>query len=115
MRAKGVNIEGIINATGGKIGNLTIAEIEQSGYSVIIKSDSGTVFKNGAGAKTLSAHLFKGEKEVVDNLTYQWYKDGVAIPGAIQQIIQVNAQSLNTLTDNAVYSCTITNNGDAEE
>ena len=115
MRAKGVNIEGIINATGGKIGNLTIAEIEQSGYSVIIKSDSGTVFKNGAGTKTLSAHLFKGEKEVVDNLTYQWYKDGVAIPGAIQQIIQVTAQSLNTLTDNAVYSCTITNNGDAEE
>lgn len=115
MKAKGVNIEGTINATGGKIGNLTIAEIEQSGYSVIIKSDSGTVFKNGTGTKTLSAHLFKGEKEVVDNLAYQWYKDGVAIPGAIQQIIQVTAQSLNTLTDNAVYSCTITNNGDAKE
>lgn len=115
MKAKGVDIEGTIYATGGKIGNLTIAEIEQGGYSVVIRSDSGTVFKNGAGVKMLSAHLYKGDKEVTENLTYQWYKDNVAISGAIQQTIQVNAQSLDALTDNAVYSCTITNNGDAKE
>lgn len=115
MKAKGVDIEGTIYATGGKIGNLTIAEIEQGGYSVVIRSDSGTVFKNGAGVKTLSAHLYKGDKEVTENLTYQWYKDNVAISGAVQQTIQVNAQSLDALTDNAVYSCTITNNGDAKE
>ena len=115
MKAKGVDIEGTIYATGGKIGNLTIAEIEQGGYSVIIRSDSGTVFKNGTGVKTLSAHLYKGDKEVTENLTYQWYKDNVVISGAVQQTIQVNAQSLDALTDNAVYSCTITNNGDAKE
>ena len=115
MRAKGVDIEGTIHATGGKIGNLTIAEIEQGGYSVVIRSDSGTVFKNGVGVKTLSAHLFRGDKEVTENLTYQWYKDNVAISGAVQQTIQVNAQSLDALTDNAVYSCTITSNGDAKE
>lgn len=107
MKAKGVNIEGTINATGGKIGNLTIAEIEQSGYSVIVKSDSGTIFKNGTGIKILSAHLLKGETEITENLVYQWYKDGIIIPGAVHQTIQVSAQHLNDLTDNAVYSCII--------
>lgn len=115
MKAKGVNIEGTIYATGGKIGNLTIAEIEQGGYSVVIRSDSGTVFKNGIGEKTLSAHLYRGETEVTENLSYQWYKDNVAITGAIQQTIQVTADALSTLTENAVYSCTISYIGNAEE
>jgi hypothetical protein len=70
MKAKGVNIEGTIYATGGKIGNLTIAEIAQSKYSVVIKSNSGTVFKNGTGSKILSAHLLEGETEITENLVY---------------------------------------------
>ena len=107
MRAKGVNIQGEIHATGGTIGNLTIEQIQQSGYSVLIKSDSGLAFKNGTGVKLLTAHLFRGNDEITEGLSYQWYRNDVIISGATNQSLRVDARSLDESTDSAVYSCII--------
>lgn len=115
MRAKDVNIEGTIVATGGKIGNLTIEEIEKGRYSVVIRSNSGTVFKNKAGTKILSAYLLNGDEEVTGDFVYQWYQDGVIIPGAVHKQLQVNALALNDLTDNAVFRCIISSKDDSDD
>jgi hypothetical protein len=49
MRATDGEFTGTIYATGGKIGNLDIQALQDTGYEVVIESDSGTVFKNGIG------------------------------------------------------------------
>ncbi len=45
-------------------------------YACSIISNNGVVFKNGAGTTTLTASVMDGGKNVTDNLTIKWSKDG---------------------------------------
>lgn len=78
MKASGATFTGTIYATGGKIGNMTINDVEEATYKVVITSDAGTVFKNRTGSKTLTATLMKGNTAVEPGgtiqLSYQWKK-----------------------------------------
>lgn len=101
--------EGEINALGGQIGGVSIESIVGSStdYDIRIESNSGTVFKNGVGSKILTARVYRGFKEIVNNLSYQWYKDDTMISGANSKTYSV------TWTEEAddievTYSCKVT-------
>ena len=70
MVATGAEFTGIINATGGQIGGVDIAEIDL-GYQVLITSDSGQAFIE-EGEKRLTAQLYKGDRLITENVEYQW-------------------------------------------
>ena len=102
--AQKAEIHGTIYATGGKIGNLTIQEIEDSGYSVEIEAEGGNVFKNDIGIKTLTAYLYKGNELVDTIISYQWTKDGNDILGENSKTLTVNATDFDEM---AKYGCKI--------
>ena len=105
IKATSGEFTGTIHATGGTIGNMTIAEVEQSVYRAEIESNAGTVFKNGQGSKTLTAKLYKGDDEVITGtFAYVWYLNGLQLSNTTKQIT-VTASSQNDLY---VYSCEIT-------
>lgn len=105
IKATSGEFTGTIYATGGKIGNMTINEVEQSTYRTEIESDDGTVFKNGEGTKHLTAKLFRGDSEVTTGtFVYKWFLNGVQLTNTTKQI-SVTASSLN---DVYTYSCQIT-------
>ena len=106
--ASGGYFEGTINATGGKIGNMSIADIGAALYRVIIESDNGTVFKNGEGSTTLRAYLYSGESAITSGLSYQWYVGSgasmSAISGATSSTLYVQATASDDIYN---YSCQI--------
>lgn len=105
MKATSGEFTGTIHATGGTIGGVTINEVEQAAYRVVIESDSGTVFKNGQGTKLLTAKLYKGDDEVLQGtFTYAWSLNGVPLQYTTKQI-EVGASSLNEVY---TYNCSIT-------
>lgn len=105
--AQGGYFEGTIHATGGKIGNMSIDDIGATLYRVEISCTGGTVFKNGEGSKTLTAHFYSGETEITSGISYFWYKNGVAL-GNTNQAITVTADSGN---DIYVYDCVVSFTG----
>ena len=105
MKATSGEFTGTIYATGGKIGNVTIGEVEQAAYRVVIESDSGTVFKNAQGTKRLTAKLYKGDTEVTTGtFVYAWFLNGTQLLQTTKYI-DVTAGSLNEV---CTYSCNIT-------
>lgn len=46
-------------------------------YTCSILTDNGTVFKNGEGSTLLTASVMDVGKDVTDNFTITWYRDGV--------------------------------------
>lgn len=73
LKATSGEFTGTINATGGKIGGLTIEEWADKGYEVVITPENGTAVKQGSMVK-LTAHLYKGGKEVLlDENSCDWY------------------------------------------
>ena len=105
MKATEGEFSGIIHATGGKIGNMTIDKVEQSVYKVIIESDSGTIFKNGQGTKLLTAKLYEGDHEVTTgSFAYVWFKNDVQQSYSTKQI-SVTADSTDAVY---TYTCRIT-------
>lgn len=99
---------GTIYATGGKIGNLDIQDLQESGFEVAIESDSGNIFKNETGTKILTAYLYKGSTLITEGITgYQWYKQDVLIEGATSQSIEVDASEMIEGIESATYSCAI--------
>ena len=100
---------GTIYATGGKIGNMEIADIGALEYEVEIESDSGIAFKNGKGTKILTAKLYKGTEEITEGITkYQWYRFSEILAGEDKQTLEVNAEDLANYNESATYSCAIT-------
>ena len=100
---------GTIYATGGKIGNMDIQTLQESGFEVAIESDSGNIFKNDSGTKILTAYLYKGSTLVTEGITgYQWYKQDELIKGATKQTIEVDASEIIEGIESATYSCAIT-------
>ena len=98
---------GIIYAEGGEIGGVKIEEIINTGYEVAIEvqGNTGTVFETDNENKTLIATLYKGGNIVEGNLSYQWYKDNVAISGANENTLTVNE---NEVPNSSEYTCKIT-------
>lgn len=104
MKATDGEFTGIINATGGKIGNMSINAVEQATYKVVIESNSGTIFKNGQGTKELTAKLLQGNEEVTTGtFSYIWFKDGVQL-SETSKTIEVNADSKDAVYN---YKCEI--------
>lgn len=70
---------GTIYATGGKIGNMEIADMGTPEYEIAIESSAGTVFKNlddlqdNEVVTVLTATLYYGTTPATGNLTYKWY------------------------------------------
>lgn len=107
MKATDGEFTGIINATGGKIGNMTIEQIEDATYRVIIESSDGTIFKNGKGEKKLTAKLYKGEVEVTTGtFTYNWQLNAKPYGGNTKEI------TVSAGADDSIYNyqCKITYN-----
>lgn len=107
MKATGAEFTGTICATGGQIGNLTIGEIEESGYTVKIEAESGYIFKNSKDEETkiLTAYLYKGSSLVEGILEYQWYKNGIKLSEGTSQTYEVEAGDFEEVE---TYSCVIT-------
>ena len=104
MKATDGEFTGTINATGGKIGNMSINAVEQATYKVVIESNSGTIFKNGQGTKELTAKLLQGNEEVTTGtFSYIWFKDGVQL-SETSKTIEVNADSKDAVYN---YKCEI--------
>jgi len=98
--------DGTIHATGGTIGNMTIAEVEQSTYKVNILTDSGTIFKNGEGTKVLTAQLVRGNTVVTSGtFSYVWKCNGTVVSGATSSTLQVSATAADSTYN---YECDVT-------
>ena len=88
----------------------TLAELveayDKAALSTRIDSSAGTAFKNGTGSTTLTSRVFRyGDIELDASgtqLSYKWYKNGTAIPGATSKTLTVNAP---TATD--TYTCEV--------
>lgn len=49
-------------------------------YTAMISTDNGTVFRNGVGETTMTAHVRDtGGVELADNYAISWYKDGSSV------------------------------------
>ena len=108
MKATDGEFTGIIYATGGKIGNMDIESLQDSGYEVAIDSTSGVAFKNGIGTKILTAHLYKGTEEIIEGIiSYQWYRYNSIIEGANSKTLEVSAEEINSEIESVTYSCAI--------
>lgn len=74
--------------------------------SLIIISSNGNIFKNTTIATTLSAHVFKGGKEVSGSAlnalgTIKWYRDGASVSMATGSTLTINP---GDVTNNANYT-----------
>ncbi len=68
--------------------------------SIVVTTDSGTVFKNGSGTSVATAHVFKGATELTGTAlsaegTISWYLNGSSTASATGQTITVNAASID--------------------
>ena len=79
FEAKGVEINGTINATGGSIGNLQITDINENLKKIVIEitSSNGNIVKTGETfTTTLTATVKKGglilKEDELNNYTYDW-------------------------------------------
>ena len=107
IKARSGEFTGVINATGGKIGNMSINAVEQATYKVVIESNDGTIFKNGQGTKILTAKLLQGNEEVTTgNFNYIWFKNNIQQSYTTKQI-SINADSTDAVYN---YKCKITYN-----
>lgn len=100
--AGGVDVVSIIKIQDGNTGSAAL-------LVSITSSTGGFVFKNNAGAvKTLTAEVYdmKDGSEITSNLSYNWYKDNVAI-GQTTKSISVSASDVVDGGSNQ-YSCTVT-------
>lgn len=66
-------------------------------FGVNIISSNGTVFKNGDGSTTLTAKVLANNQDASGEMTYQWYRNGVAC--STGQTLSVFAKDItNTVT-----------------
>lgn len=67
-------------------------------YNCSIVTDNGIVFKNCEGSTTLTASVMDGGKDITDEFTINWYKDGVAVSSEKNLTVAVS-----DITEKAVY------------
>ena len=100
--------EGEINATSGKIGNLTIEDVSQgiasNKYRVEIVSSNGVFFKNNQGETQLECKVYSNNIEINENIAYQWYKGKDIIENATTKFLTVTAAEVDSIQ---TYSCEV--------
>ena len=114
MIASGGEFTGKIYATGGTIGGVEIEELNL-GYEVRIISNDGAVFTEDEQTKTLVATLYKGTNAIVQNVQYQWYKNGIKLENETSNTLKIvltensiNGDGIDQLgAESATYSCEI--------
>lgn len=112
MVASGGEFTGKIYATGGTIGGVEIEELSL-GYEVRITSSEGAVFTEDGQVKTLVATLYKGATAIMQNVQYQWYKNGIKLENEISNTLKIvltensiNGDGIDQLgAESATYSC----------
>nr|DAZ16240.1 MAG TPA: tail protein [Caudoviricetes sp.] len=94
-------------------------------YTCSISTNNGIIFKNGIGSTLLTASVMDVGKDVTDNFTITWYKDGARI--ATGKTISVRAADVDvkavykyeaSSTDGTVrgfYEVTVTNVSDGSD
>ena len=102
--------DGYIIATGGKIGNMTIDQVQEATYKVVISSSNGFLLKPGTST-TLTATLYAGNSVVTTGITnYLWKKGNESIAsGSSVSSIVVNADNLD-INAASQYTCIISLN-----
>lgn len=118
LSAAGGSFKGEINATSGKIGNVTIdavadavEKVDSIGYTVDIDSNLGTAVTNKA-CPILTCHVYHNGVELPTTeepveLTYQWLLEDTIIAGAIDSYYIVTSGDWED-TDVLKYSCNVT-------
>ena len=115
MKATDGEFTGIIYATGGEIGGVKIASINNTEYEIAIEviEGTGSVFEKDGEQKTLCAYVYKkGQKfeqiatpEIEGIISYQWYCDNKLIEsnGNDQTLIILE----NNIPSSASFSCAV--------
>jgi hypothetical protein len=89
--------------------DLNVLAAQKGAVALILTSNNGLSFKNGALNQTdsliLTATLMRGSTEDTTNLTYVWKQDGVTIAGATTKNLTVTA---GQVYGNSVFACTVT-------
>ena len=105
---------GTIYATGGKIGNMEIADMGTPEYEIGIESSAGTVFKNLDGLQDdevvtiLTATLYYGTTPATGNLSYKWYNlNAPDVTIATTQELKVTKKMFDS-DDITQFGCKIT-------
>ena len=93
------NFRALENKLSSSIQNRLEALIKDSiPYVADILTTDGLIFKNGDGSTTLTARVSRGTAIVTNQLSIQWYKDGVTV--STNESITVQAASVS---EKAVY------------
>ena len=104
MIATSGSFTGTIHATGGTIGGLTIDELTSIGYTVEIQSDSGFVYRNGAGEKKFWVKLFKGQEDATEKIeSVQWFLNNEILETTTGEIL-IKGEDIG---DSARLSCMV--------
>lgn len=105
---------GTIYATGGKIGNMEIADMGTPEYEIAIESSAGTVFKNlddlqdDEVVTILTATLYYGTTPATGNLSYKWYNlNSPDVTIGIEQELKVTKKMFDS-DDITQFGCKIT-------
>lgn len=77
MVATDGDFTGIINATGGTIGGLSVDSVVQNGTRFEITSSEGLVIDKEIKTTTLSAHAYRGEEDITAQYNYTWFIDNI--------------------------------------
>lgn len=120
LYGQNVYLKGTFIAQGGKIGNLTVAEIENNlnTLEVEISSMAGTIVKTGSPlATTLTATVYKGNLAISNaayaNYTLLWWysTDGATWQALLSGGTQATGRTVNAEINGAYYiKCTVTEN-----
>lgn len=118
LYGQNVYLKGTFIAEGGKIGNLSIADIENNlnALEIEIESSAGTIVKTGTPLSTnFTAHIYRGNipftnEEYSQYQILWWYStDGSSWQALKQGNTQLSGRSINVSIDGAYYvKCTIT-------
>lgn len=116
MIAQGAEFHGTIYATGGKIGNMSIEaieNIEDAQYRMEIISNVGNSIKEGTTV-TLTAKLYRGQTEIRENLSYQWFDANLnELENGTNATYTINNIDFPDSNVYLQYGCKITHNGEA--
>lgn len=111
IKATDGEFTGVINATGGTIGGMSIATVVSNSKKVEIVSNSGFIFSSDTPASiTLTANLINA----TGTLKYQWYKDGELISGQTENSLIINNSSIN-LNSSSIYKVVVIETIDGAE
>lgn len=98
-----------LSSTSIALFDISVFATQKGSTALILTSNNGLTFKNGALNQTdsliLTATLMRGSTVDTTNLTYVWKQDGVTISGATASTYTVTAAQV---FGDSVFACTVT-------